>query len=112
MDVELFFEELYRNFNERNIERVITAMTPDVKWANGLEGGYVYGQEGVRTYWARQFEVVSSKVIPTAYEVGDGYVTVQVHQIVHDVKGNLLADEMVCHQFYMEIGKIARFEIV
>ena len=28
-------------------------MRPDVKWANGLEGGFVYGRNAVREYWTR-----------------------------------------------------------
>ena len=36
-----FFQDLYKNFNDRKIELVIVNMTEDVKWANGMEGGYV-----------------------------------------------------------------------
>lgn len=38
-----FFQELYKNFNDRKIDVVISKMTDNVKWANGMEGGYVYG---------------------------------------------------------------------
>jgi hypothetical protein len=26
-------------------------MTDDVKWANGMDGDYVYGHEAVKDYW-------------------------------------------------------------
>src|SRR5439155_11851771 len=59
-----FFQELYKNFNDRKIDLVISKMTENVKWANGMEGGYVYGHNGVRDYWTRQFTMVSSNVTP------------------------------------------------
>ncbi|MEJ0082558.1 MAG: hypothetical protein WDM78_16745 [Puia sp.] len=54
--IRQIFLELYKNFNNRQIDLVIVRMTTDVKWANGMDGGYVYGHEGVREYWTRQFE--------------------------------------------------------
>jgi hypothetical protein len=36
------FIDLYRNFNNRNIEYVISRMIPDVAWANGMDGGFVH----------------------------------------------------------------------
>src|SRR5438270_8572608 len=92
-----FFQELYRYFNERKIDLVIAHMTDDVKWANGMEGGYVYGLNGVREYWTRQFTMVSSNVTPLEIEDVDGVVKVKVHQVVHDLNGKLLADEIVYH---------------
>jgi hypothetical protein len=36
-----FLQNLYDAFNKREIETIISLMRPDVKWANGLEGGFV-----------------------------------------------------------------------
>ncbi len=44
-EINTFFRELYSNFNERKIESVISKMTDKVKWANGMDGGYVYGHD-------------------------------------------------------------------
>ena len=41
----------------------------------------------------------------------DGELMVDVRQIVHDLKGNLLADAMVGHIFRCESGLIKRFDI-
>ena len=106
-----FFEELYRNFNDRNINLVISQMTADVKWANGMEGGYVYGHRGVREYWMKQFEMVSSKVTPFEIIEENGRVKIKVHQVVHDLNGDLLADETVDHFFKLHDNKIAEFDI-
>lgn len=37
------------------IETVLAAMHPDVVWANGLEGGRVYGRDEVWSDWKRQW---------------------------------------------------------
>jgi hypothetical protein len=41
---------LYAAFNARDVATCLAAMTPDVDWANGWEGGRVVGREAVRDY--------------------------------------------------------------
>ena len=106
-----FFHELYRNFDERKIDLVISQMTEDIKWANGMEGGYVYGHDGVREYWTRQFKQISSNVTPTEISEENGIVKIKVHQVVHDLNGKLLADETVYHFFHLRNNKIFQFDI-
>ena len=106
-----FFRELYKNFNNRKIDLVISQMTTDVKWANGMDGGYVYGHDAVRQYWSRQFNIVKSQVTPLKIDIENETVKINVHQIVHDLKGNLLANEIVDHHFYLKNGKISEFVI-
>jgi hypothetical protein len=105
------FRELYQNFNDRKIELVISKMTNDVKWANGMDGGYVYGHKEVENYWKRQFTLVSSNVTPLEITEKNGVVKIRVHQVVHDVEGKLLADEIVYHYFHLKENKIAEFLI-
>lgn len=109
--IEKLFQELYNNFNDREIELVISKMTDDVKWANGMDGGYVHGHNEVRDYWTRQFTIVSSKVTPLEITEENGLVKIKVHQVVHDSNGNLLTDEIVYHYFKMHDGKVAQFNI-
>ena len=106
-----FFENLYNNFNDRKIDLVIANMTDDVKWANGMEGGYVFGHDEVREYWTRQFALISSNVTPLKIETGKGVVKITVHQVVHDLNEKLLADEIVEHLFHLKNNKIAGFDI-
>ena len=107
-----FFKELYENFNDRKIDLVVSQMTADVKWANGMEGGYVYGTNAVREYWTKQFKMVSSKVTPLEIKMENGTIKIKVHQVVHDLNGDLLADETVYHFFNLMENKIAEFDIV
>ena len=110
-EVELL-KRLYAQFNAREIESVLAAMHHDVVWANGMEGGHVHGRAGVRSYWKRQWAIVDPHVEPVGFSSGsDGEVIVEVHQIVHDLDGKLLADKMVGHVFHIEDNLVKRFDI-
>lgn len=111
MDNNTFFKNLYKNFNEREIDTVVSKMTDNVKWANGMEGGFVYGHDGVREYWTRQFKLISANVTPLEIEFEKGVTKIKVHQVVHDLDGNLLADEYVYHYFHLQNDKVVSFEI-
>lgn len=60
-------ERLYDRFNAREMDAVLATMHPDVVWADGLEGGFVYGRDGVRTYWMRQWTTMESRAEPTSF---------------------------------------------
>jgi ketosteroid isomerase-like protein len=110
-EVELL-RRLYALFNAREIERVLSAMHPDVVWANGMEGGYVHGRDEVRNYWKRQWAMIDPRVEPLQISPkGNGEVAVEVHQVVRDLEGNLLADTLVIHVFHVRNGLIERFDI-
>ena len=101
-NVELL-KRIYDCFNSRDMETVLAALHEDVIWANGMEGGHVHGREGVRRYWTRQWAMVDPHVEPVAFAEGSkADVIVEVHQVVRDLRGNLLADKMVGHIFPVE----------
>ena len=105
-------KHVYARFNARDMESVLAAMSEDVAWANGMEGGHVRGRDGVRDYWTRQWAVLNPHVEPVGFSTGlEGEVVVDVHQVVHDVEGKLLVDQMVVHIFRFEDGLIRRFDI-
>lgn len=110
-DVDLL-KSVYGLFNARDIETVLAAMREDVIWANGMEGGHVYGRDEVRRYWTHQWAMIDPHVEPVAFAHGpEGEVVVEVHQIVRDLEGNLVIDKMVGHVFRIENGLIKRFDI-
>lgn len=107
-----FLTLVYDRFNARDIAAVLAVMHEDVVWANGMEGGHVRGRDGVRAYWTRQWEMIDPHVEPVAYSTSrDGEVVVEVHQIVRNLHGDVLADQMVGHIFRIEDGLIKRFDI-
>jgi len=110
-DVELL-RNLYAAFNRRDIETVLAKLAPDVDWPNGMEGGREYGRASVRNYWGRQFGIVQSHVEPVNCRTEeDGRICVDVHQVVRDLSGKLLADQMVQHVYTLRDGLITHMEI-
>jgi ketosteroid isomerase-like protein len=80
-------QQLYRGFNARDIDAVLSLLADDTTWANGMEGGYVHDREAIRAYWMQQWVTISPHVEPM--QVGhteDGSMIVEVHQVVHDLK--------------------------
>lgn len=110
-EVELL-TRLYDQFNARDIESVLATMREDVVWANGMEGGHIHGRDGVREYWKRQWAMMDPHVTPVAFSRGpEGEVVIEVHQVVRDLSGTVLADRMVGHVFQIEDGLVKRFDI-
>lgn len=110
-EIELL-KRVYDRFNARDMASVLKALHEDVIWANGMEGGHVHGTDGVRNYWTRQWAMIDPHVDPIAFSNGpEGEVVVEVHQVVRDLNGNLLADKIVGHIFRIENGLIKRFDI-
>jgi ketosteroid isomerase-like protein len=105
-------QRLYDRFNARDIEAVLATLHDDVQWANGWEGGYVAGREGVRQYWLRQWESIDPHVAPVGFSTGpQGEIVATIHQVVRDRDGKLLADKVVQHVFRIQDGRIKRFDI-
>lgn len=110
---------IYKRFNARDIDGVLAALTDDVAWANGMEGGRVHGKEAVRDYWTRQWAIVSPHVEPVAFrQAGEGSIEVEVIQRVFDLDGRPLegqdhglVDKTVMHIFRMQGDRIVRFDI-
>src|SRR5580704_5732092 len=103
---------LYAKFNAREIENALAALHEEVVWANGMEGGYVHGRDGVREYWQRQWSMIDPSVEPEEFSRGaTGEIVVKVHQRVCDLRGNRLFDGIVNHVFHIESGMIKRFDI-
>ena len=107
-----FLQNLYDAFNNREIETIISVMHPDVKWANGVEGGFVYGRDAVREYWTNQYKVIQVQLETLKFETDkNNRNAVTVHQVIKDLQGNLLADTTIQQIFTIEDGLISLYEI-
>jgi ketosteroid isomerase-like protein len=110
---------MYDRFNPRDIDAVLDALTDDVAWANGMEGGHGHGRDGVREYWTRQWAIVDPHVDPISFDrTPDGPIVVEVHQTIRDLEGRALGnqthglrDKPVGHIFHLRNGKVTRFDI-
>jgi hypothetical protein len=111
-DVRELLLGAYRDFNARRLEAVLDRMIPDVVWPNGMEGGFVYGHEGVRDYWTRQWAILDPHVEPLDIKSdARGRFVVEVHQVVHDREGKLLSDTTVHHAYTIRDSLIAQMDI-
>ncbi|HWG50753.1 MAG TPA: nuclear transport factor 2 family protein [Candidatus Acidoferrales bacterium] len=103
---------IYERFNARDMESLLKTMHLDVIWANGMEGGHVFGHDGVRSYWTRQWAMIDPHVEPIGFSMdANGAIAVEVHQTVRDLEGSVLSDKTVQHLFHLENALIKRFDI-
>jgi ketosteroid isomerase-like protein len=111
-DSERLLRAAYAAFNARDIEAAIARMHPDVDWPNAIEGTRVHGHAAVRDYWTRQFTTIDSRVEPQAFSTAaDDRVVVEVHQVVRDPAGELIADQIVEHAYTVRDGLIQRMDV-
>jgi hypothetical protein len=112
MDERELLTSAYQDFNARRIDEVLARLHPDVEWANGMEGGHVFGREAVREYWTRQWRILDPHVDPLRIEPDEtGRFVVEVHQVVRDLEGNVLVDTTVHHAYRFADGFIKRMDI-
>ena len=104
--------EAYAYFNARELDAVLRTMHANVDWPNGMEGGRVHGHDGVRQYWTRQWGILDPHVEPVGFrDEKPGVVAVSVHQVVRDLSGAVLVDQMVEHVYRIEDGLIREMRI-
>ena len=102
----------YAAFNARDIDAALALMTADVAWPKAFKGGFVRGPEEVRAYWTEQWNEIDPRVEPVAFQTGEaGRIWVEVHQVVRDLAGGILADEHVGHRFTLKNGRIRAMEV-
>jgi ketosteroid isomerase-like protein len=100
MDNKTLIARAYEAFNSRDIDSALSLMSENVSWPKASEGGRVVGKEEIRSYWSRQWETFDSHVdVLEIEDAGNGKANVKVHQLVRDLKGNVLSDSEVWHAF-------------
>src|SRR5919204_283042 len=103
---------LYEAFNARDIEATLAAMSDDVDWPNGWQGGRERGRQAVRAYWTRQWAEIDPHVEPISITTcPDGRVAVDVHQVVRDLRGEVLSDSLVVHLYELRDGLVVRMDV-
>jgi hypothetical protein len=102
----------YAAFNARDVDAALAGLHADVDWPNAIDGVRLHGHAEVRDYWSRQFETIDPCVEPQAFSEDDaGRIVVDVHQVVRDLQGGVLADQHVNHIYTIRAGLIARMDI-
>ena len=102
----------YAAFNARDIDAALALMTIDVTWRMAFKGGFVRGPEEIRAYWTEQWSEIDPHVEPVAFHPqAAGQMLVDVHQVVRDLAGAVLADVHVGHRFTIKQGLIQGMEV-
>jgi hypothetical protein len=110
------FEDLikkaYTAFNDRDIDKALSTMQPDIQWSKAWEGGYISGHDEIKAYWTRQWKEINPNVEPVGFtERPNGSLQVEVHQRVKDLEGNPMFDGRVNHVYTFEAGLIKTMDI-
>lgn len=103
--------EVYSSFNDRDIDAVLALLSDDVDWPNAMDNVRVHGRDEVRAYWTRQWSLVNPRVEPVRIEEEAEQTVVDVHQVVCDLAGNVLVDQIVQHVYRIQEGLIRRMDI-
>jgi hypothetical protein len=113
MEIEQRLRSLYAAFNARDIDAVLAATSQDVDWPNAWEGGRMRGREAMRAYWTRQWAAIDPRVEPRTIAMRpDGSVSVDVHQVVRTLEGQIVAENDVVHLYEIRGGFVTRMDVV
>src|ERR1700682_2243230 len=112
VDTKTLIEQAYSAFNKRDIDGALALMTQDVSWPKASEGGRVVGKEEIRAYWTRQWAEFDPHVEPIEVtEREAGRTDVKVHQLVKNLNGDVLSDQVVLHIYTIANDLIERMDI-
>lgn len=110
--LEQQIHDLYAAFNRRDSSYVTDRTSPDVTWPRAFKGGVVHGPHAVRAYWEEQWTEIDPHVEPVGItQTSDGRYDVEVHQVVKDLDGTVIADVIVHHIYAFEGAAIVSMEI-
>ena len=105
-------KKAYTAFNERDIDRALSTMHPDIQWPKAFEGGYVSGHNEIREYWTRQWTEINPNVEPIEInERQNGTLEIEVLQKVKDLQGNSLFDGTVKHIYTLQDSLLRKMDI-
>ncbi|PQJ09746.1 ketosteroid isomerase [Flavipsychrobacter stenotrophus] len=103
---------IYSLFNSRQADAILAHFHNGVQWPNGWEGGIIHGKDAVREYWLRQWSEINPIVTPvTITTLNNGRVSVNVHQVVKDLKGMTIFDGVLDHIYTFRQGLVEKMEI-
>ncbi len=102
----------YAAFNARDSDAALALMTADVAWPRAFNSGFVRGPQAVHASWTEQGSEIDPHVEPvTFHPEGGGRILVEVHHVVRDLAGSVLADGRVGHRFTFERDLIQGMEV-
>jgi hypothetical protein len=112
MNTRRLISQAYSAFNRRDVDAALALMSDDVSWPKASEGGRVVGKQAIREYWTRQWSEFDPRVdVLELVEREAGKTDVKVHQIVKNLKGDVLSDTELWHVYTLANGLIERMDV-
>ncbi|MCB1488216.1 MAG: nuclear transport factor 2 family protein [Bauldia sp.] len=105
--------DMYRAFNERDMERATEFLAPDVDWPNAETGGREHGRTAVRAYWEKQWTGTNPRIEPLEIDVvSEKTARVRVHQFICALDGAVLDDRKLEHLYTFDGNFVSRMVIL
>jgi hypothetical protein len=112
MTARALISQAYSAFNRRDIDAALALMSEHVSWPKASEGGRVVGKQEIREYWTRQWAEYDPRVdVLDVVDAEGGKIDVKVHQLVKNLKGDVLSDTELWHVYTIANGLIERMDI-
>ena len=112
MNTQTLVAQAYSAFNRRDIDGTLALMSENVSWPKASEGGRVVGKPDIRAYWTRQWAEFDPYVeVLQVIDREAGKADVKVHQLVKNLKGDVLSDTELWHVYTIVNGLIERMDI-
>lgn len=112
MNTQTLVAQAYSAFNRRDIDGTLALMSENVSWPKASEGGRVVGKQDIRAYWKRQWAEFDPYVeVLQVIDREAGKADVKVHQLVKNLKGDVLSDTELWHVYTIANGLIERMDI-
>src|ERR1700683_4454791 len=112
MTTQELISQVYSAFNRRDVDATLMLMSENVSWPKASEGGRVVGKQEIRDYWTRQWAEFDPRVdVLEVVERKAGKTEVKVHQLVKNLKGDVLSDTELWHVYTVANGLIERMDI-
>jgi hypothetical protein len=104
--------QAYSAFNQRDLDGTLALMSENVSWPKASEGGRVVGKQDIREYWTRQWAHFDPHVdVLEVIDRENGKTEVKVHQLVKNLKGDVLSDTELWHVYTIQNNLIERMDI-
>jgi ketosteroid isomerase-like protein len=103
---------LYAAVNAGDIEAAIELMSPDVDWANAVEGGRGCGHDALRSTWGRVTKKLTCDIEVLWIKLdGRGRVVAEAEVLISNAAGDPLAYARARHIFTFRDGLIRRLDV-
>lgn len=113
MNTQALISKAYTAFNKRDVSGTLALMTDNVSWPKASEGGRIVGKKEVGEYWTRQWIDFDPHVeVLEVIDHDNGKTHVKVHQLVKNLKGDVLSDTELWHVYTIQNDLIVSMDML